>query len=139
MADKKVLRVVGCLIKNNDSILMLFRSQTETDPSLWGIPAGKVEKDEDDREAVLREVLEETGIKLVNDSSLELLGELPIEYPNLTVVFPVFGVKLESQPDVLLSPREHIDFAWMSAESILELPNLMQDVDIIIEKFGRDF
>ena len=38
MTDKKVLRVVGCIVRHNANILMLFRTKKETDPSLWGIP-----------------------------------------------------------------------------------------------------
>lgn len=133
--DKKILRVVGCFVEHNDQLLMLLRCTSETDPSLWGIPAGKVEKGESDIQAVIREVREETGIKL-ESSSLTYLGELPIEYPSVVVCFPVFKTKLEELPDISLSPTEHVDYAWLHPKEIIKLPNLMQDVDVLIEKFG---
>jgi len=132
--EKKVLRVVGCIIEHEDQILMLLRSQVETDPSLWGIPAGKVETGESDLEAVIREVQEETGIELKQDA-IEYLGELPIEYPKITVVFPVFKARLVEQPEIVLAPREHIDYGWIHPQEVLKLPNLMKDVDVIIGKF----
>lgn len=134
-ANKKTLRVVGCFIEHNDQLLMLLRCTSETDPSLWGIPAGKAEKSESDIQAVIREVREETGIQLEN-SSLTYLGELPIEYPSIIVNFPVFKTKLEKLPSISLSPTEHVDYAWMHPKDIIKLPNLMQDVDTLLAKFG---
>jgi mutator protein MutT len=134
--EKKVLRVVGCIIEHEDQILMLLRSEVETDPSLWGIPAGKVEAGESDLEAIIREVQEETGIEL-KQGTIEYLGELSIEYPKITVVFPVFKVRLAQQPEIVLAPREHIDFGWIHPQEVLKLPNLMKDVDVIIEKFSN--
>lgn len=133
--NKKILRVVGCIIEHNDAVLMLFRSKVEKNPSLWGIPAGKVENGETDIQAVIREIREETGI-ILNERNLEYKGELPIEYPDLTVIFPIFKVTLGTRPIVTLTPREHIDHKWLMPKDILELPNLMQDVDVIIKKFA---
>jgi 8-oxo-dGTP diphosphatase len=136
MSDKKILRVVGCIVKHDDDILMLFRTKKETDPSLWGIPAGKVEPGESDLDAAARELFEETGIR-ADAASFVHLGELPIEYPTLTVIFPVFELSLDQKPDIILQPREHIDYKWMSADQILAHPDLMQDVDVIIESFAK--
>lgn len=131
---KKTIRVVGCVMQHDDKILLLLRSAKETDPSLWGIPAGKVEAGERDIETVIREVFEETGIKL-EETSLDNIGHLPIEYDTFIVDFPMFHVVFEEQPEVKLTPREHIDLQWISPKDALELPNLMKDVDVIINKF----
>lgn len=131
---KKTIRVVGCVMQHKDKILLLLRSAKETDPSLWGIPAGKVEKDESDVEAVVREVQEETGIHLTKED-LKDIGHLPIEYDTFIVDFPMFHVNFEERPEVVLAPREHIDLQWISPKKALELPYLMKDVDVIIEKF----
>lgn len=131
---KKTIRVVGCIMQHENKILLLLRSAQETDPSLWGIPAGKVEKDESDIQAVIREVHEETGIQL-NNADLKDIGHLAIEYDNFIVDFPMFHVKFDERPGVLLAPREHIDLQWVSPKKALDIPDLMKDVDVIIEKF----
>ena len=131
---KKAIRVVGCVMQHDDKILLLLRSAKGTDPSLWGIPAGKVEEDESDIEAVIREVQEETGIYL-SEEDIEYIGHLPIEYDTFTVDFPMFHAKLEERPEVVLAPREHIDSKWISPKEALELPDLMKDVDVIIKNF----
>jgi len=130
----KTLRVAGCIIQNDDKILMLFRSANETDPSLWGIPAGKVELGESDIEAVVREVFEETSIVFAPED-LSNLGVLPIQYPDMLVEFPIFHMKLNEIPEIKLTPREHIEHKWMKPAEVLELDNLMRDVDVIIQKY----
>lgn len=113
---------------------MLHRSEGETDPSLWGIPAGKVEPGEDDVTAALREVYEETGITLATDG-VHHLGELVIEYDGITVVFPMFSALFDDEPTVTLDPAEHIEYAWMTVGRALATPNLMKDVDKILLEF----
>lgn len=131
---KKIIRVVGGIISHNSQVLMLFRSEKETDPSLWGIPAGKVDAGESDTQAFSRELREETGIS-VDENEINYLGQLDIEYEKVIVQFPIFHKDFSILPDVTLDPEEHIDYAWMRPESILELPNLMLDVDKIITDF----
>lgn len=131
---KKRIRVVGCILRRENEILLLYRSATETDPSLWGIPAGKVENGETDQQAVMREVFEETGISLSPDV-LDYLGVLPIEYDTFIVDFPIFVASFEDKPPIKLSPREHIDFQWITPAKVLKLPDLMKDVDVIIKDF----
>lgn len=134
---KNTIRVAGCIIRHENTILMLYRSQNETDPSLWGIPAGKVDGDEDDLSAVVREVFEETGLEL-NSKNIQLLGDLPIEYEDFIVVFPVFDIQLSEKPSIILNPAEHTEYRWLTVKQILELPDLMKDVDKIVYKFCID-
>lgn len=131
---KKTIRVVGCILRHEDEILLLLRSSKETDPSLWGIPAGKAEDGETDLQTAIREVFEETGIKL-EDTALEYLGILPIEYDTFIVNFPIFTTAFNSTPEVILTPLEHIQYQWITPKKALELPDLMKDVDVIIKKF----
>jgi len=131
---KKNIRVVGSIISHGDKVLMLYRSEKETDPSLWGIPAGKVDEGESDTQAVTRELREETGITL-EENVFNYLGQLDIDYEKVTIQFPIFHKDFTVLPDIILDPDEHVDYAWMTPESILELPNLMLDVDKIITDF----
>lgn len=131
---KKQIRVVGCIAKYGDTILMLYRSPKETDPSLWGIPAGKVEEGEDDSTTVIREMFEETGIRL-RSNDLQFLGELPIDYDTFTVTFPIYHASFAEEPAVVLDKNEHVDHKWLTTKQVLALPNLMKDVDKIIQEF----
>ena len=131
---KKRIQVVGCIMHHGDSILLLHRSESETDPSLWGIPAGKVEQGESSDEAIVRELKEETGIELLK-YDVEHIGQLDIEYEALIVEFIVFYKKFDDAPSIKLDPNEHTTHRWITPTEALRLDNLMLDVDKIIEEF----
>lgn len=61
--ENPVVGVAGIVLKNN-KILLGRRAAGSTCPGLWCIPCGYVEYDEDVHDAVRREVLEETGLKV---------------------------------------------------------------------------
>ena len=58
------LDVVGCCIYYSDKILLLQVCPQKDEASLWGVPAGKIEKNEQPKLAAVRELQEET--KLIN-------------------------------------------------------------------------
>ena len=56
---------VICLIRNEDKILIMKRSLDKCeDPGCWEMVAGKLESGEKPDQAVLREITEETGLKV---------------------------------------------------------------------------
>lgn len=59
MKDKVVLGI----ITNEDDVLIVKRKHKEGD-LLWQFPGGKVEADETSKQAVIREIKEETGIEV---------------------------------------------------------------------------
>ncbi|MGZ4056738.1 MAG: NUDIX hydrolase [Bacteroidia bacterium] len=66
----KIIEAAGGLVKNNnDQWLFIFRN------GKWDLPKGKVEKNEAVKEAAIREVQEECGIK-----NLTIIKELPSSY-----------------------------------------------------------
>lgn len=61
--ENPVAGVAG-IIREGTKLLLGRRSAASTRPGLWCIPCGYVEYDEDVYDAVKREVLEETGLKV---------------------------------------------------------------------------
>lgn len=60
MAD---LQLAAAVVVYLDRVLIVRRSKTEGfKPLIWGVPCGKIAKNEDPRQAVLRELTEETGL-----------------------------------------------------------------------------
>jgi ADP-ribose pyrophosphatase YjhB (NUDIX family) len=55
---------VGALVFRGDSVLLVERISNDNSHGLWTIPSGHQEMDETLEEAVVREVLEETGLKV---------------------------------------------------------------------------
>jgi 8-oxo-dGTP diphosphatase len=56
---------VGGLVHDDEGRLLMIRRAHEPGLGQWSVPGGRVETDEDDRAAVRREVLEETGLHVV--------------------------------------------------------------------------
>jgi ADP-ribose pyrophosphatase YjhB (NUDIX family) len=69
---KKFRKSAGVIIKHGDEVLLCKRSPEETLPNIWSIPAGGIEDGESPGVAALREVNEETNIKL--GTNLDLVG-----------------------------------------------------------------
>lgn len=61
----ETIACVGAVVVDRDGRLLLVRRGRDPGKGLWSIPGGKVEPGESDRDAVAREVLEETGLDVV--------------------------------------------------------------------------
>ena len=67
---------VGAVIKDEAGRLLLIRRGREPAAGLWSIPGGRIEPGESDASALVREVLEETGLTVVPGQLLGV-GERP--------------------------------------------------------------
>jgi ADP-ribose pyrophosphatase YjhB (NUDIX family) len=56
---------VGAIVHDDEGRLLMIRRGQEPRLGQWSVPGGRVELDEDDRAAVRREVLEETGLHVL--------------------------------------------------------------------------
>jgi 8-oxo-dGTP diphosphatase len=58
-----VLLLAAAVVVHDDRVLIVRRSKTERFlPCVWGVPCGKVDPDEEARDAAVRELREETGL-----------------------------------------------------------------------------
>lgn len=128
--------IVSCYVEHNDEILILHRQDHKPEGNTWGLPAGKVDKGEDIKMAMLREMEEETGItKQTNE--LKFLETVYVKYPEYDFIYHMFKVVINSRPDIRLSSSEHKGYRWSSPSDVLKLP-LVRDLDecIKISYFG---
>lgn len=72
--------VAAIVLNDRKEVLLQLRSDTKT----WGLPGGAMDPGEEPAEAVVREVLEETGVTVVPERVLGVFGgrDYMFSYPN---------------------------------------------------------
>jgi 8-oxo-dGTP diphosphatase len=70
-SEAPITAVSGLIINSTNQVLMGLRHATQSPPSVWEIPGGKVERGEHERPALVREMQEELGVKVI---PLELIS-----------------------------------------------------------------
>ncbi len=129
--------VVSCFVLCEDRFLLLHRgADVKLEAGKWGLPAGKKEKKELEMDAMLREILEETGIK-VQRPKLQQHHTMYVRYPDYDFTYYTFHTKFVEEPEVTLNPAEHSEYRWVTPKEALKM-NLVRDLGDGIEIFFKD-
>lgn len=85
------IRVVAGIIWNEqqDKILLSKRKSNQDFSGLWEFPGGKVEENEADDSALIRELQEELGITATD---LDIALSFEYQYPTKTIDFVIYNV-----------------------------------------------
>ena len=127
--------VVSCFVEYNGEILLLHRQNHKPEGNTWGVPAGKVDDEENILGTMVREIQEETELVLL-PSQLSYFGKVYVRYPNYDFVYHIYHIKLDQRQKVIINHKEHKDFKWISPENALNIP-LIQDLDTCIKLFYK--
>jgi 8-oxo-dGTP diphosphatase len=124
-------KAVSCYLINSGKILLLKRQLNKTQGGKWGTPAGKIESGESPEEAVIREVFEETGIKVLKDHLSKQVKSYVVE-DDKSFLWSMFIAEVNTN-NVSLKKDEHTDFIWILPEKALTR-KLALDEDLCIKK-----
>ena len=113
--------VDGILVSDDEKILILRRANyMKNFGGQWGFVGGSVDKkDKNNKEAIIREIEEETKIKLTFNEQQKMKAIDKQEHENNGSVVSdteYWLIKLESNPDVKIS-REHSKYEWIDADT----------------------
>ncbi len=116
MENKTCLIEVHVFRINNSKIefLILERATSEIYPGIWQMVTGKIEKREKAYETAVREIMEETNLKI---EKLWVVPNINCFYSaeeDTIYNVPVFAAKVNSNSMVKLSD-EHSDYKWVDA------------------------
>lgn len=126
---------VGCYLINENGATsheLLYLRRPSDDPfypAQWGAPAGSIELGESLSQAAIREVLEETKVRLVL-TSLVYIGHWRVIHPHLCFNYFLFLARFKRRPAITIS-REHSDYGWFSPRAALKL-NLIEGEEKIL-------
>jgi len=113
------LAVESVILHKNQVLLMKRAPESMVAPNVWNVPAGKVKLLEITPDAVVRETMEETGIKvkvvkLLCESAFTMKSGEETVYRNM---FTYMTTPLSDDPKVTLN-EEHTEYTWASKEDL---------------------
>lgn len=128
------MEVVGCVVECGDKILLLLRQDHKKEGNKWDLPAGKVDKsDSNTREAMMRELKEETGIQ-IDDKDLNFYKTFYVSHLGFNFFYHYFNTKFNEFPNVVISKDEHKEFVWVTPSEALKMP-LVLDEDYCMKNY----
>ncbi len=109
------------LIINEDNKVLVLKRSSLNDymPHKWDIPGGTVEVGETVEEALVRELKEETNIKIHPLYPIYAYSNLS-QLPKRQTVQIVYKCEYINSA-ITLNPREHEEYKWVSYDKIKEL------------------
>ena len=112
------VQISACYLEIDGKLLLLQRAHGKLEPGKWGVPAGKLEKNETPEQATQRDLFEETGISFENLSPMPCLY---IRKPEIDYIYHPFKIQLDRIPPVQLS-NEHQNYQWVTSQEMQKLP-----------------
>ncbi len=120
---QKVVLISKVVIANgSDKILVLFRNESAPKrPLTWDLPGGLLEANESPKEAVMREVKEETGIKLNSVKILDVSYSIKGDGYDCPIITFIYTHRLESNTDEVKLSHEHNRYKWVAKDEFFRL------------------
>ena len=130
------MRVVGCFLEYDNKFVLVHRLPHKPDGDTWGLPSGKVEPNESDKDALKRELYEETGYK-VKDDEIELLGEYDFTSPRGdSFTYVTYRVVLKNPHEVTVEEAAHSEYRWVTIDEADEMDDLIHGLHHLFRLVG---
>ena len=130
MADVKrnpLVLVVCAVIFRGSKFLAARRSAAQSNALLWEFPGGKVDQDEIETNALVRELQEELGIVV---AAGKRLTPVLYKYPSFTIeLIPYLCTIVSGTPH----SHEHAEIRWIFPEEAQELEWAPADIPVLQE------
>ena len=120
------LTVRGVIKNNEDKILIVKRHpKSKTDPEMWELPGGKVEKGEHFTDALIREIKEETNLDCKVGDFCEAVQNDYMHKRTVQLMMYLIDIK----GNVKIS-EEHTEWIWASIDEMktLEISSSLKKV-----------
>jgi 8-oxo-dGTP pyrophosphatase MutT (NUDIX family) len=126
--------VVWCLFYYNNEILLLRRQDHKLQPDKYWIPAWKKDEWEELKNALSREIKEETWVDVDSDS-LSFIQSYYVTDSNHSFVFHMFWKNFNSKPDIKINPEEHKSYLWATLKETLNLELVEDFKELLINHY----
>lgn len=120
-----MIKVVAALIENNNKVLLARRSTGDINVlGKWEFPGGKVEKDENEFDAIEREIKEEFELTI---KAREFVVNNICEYPTKVVDLILYRCDYVSGNFNL---HDHSDYKWVDKDELLDYDLAPADIPL---------
>ena len=120
-----MIKVVAALIENDNKVLLARRSTGDINVvGKWEFPGGKVEQDENEFDAIEREIKEEFELTI---KAKEFLINNVCEYPTKVVDLRLYKCDYVSGEFNL---HDHSEYKWVGKEELLEYDLAPADIPL---------
>ena len=126
--DKPIRKAVRCYLVKDNKVVVTKYKEGKKKAGYYDIPGGKIEGEETPEQTAIREMKEETGLKIKN---LKYKGKMIIEYPNRIFDFDVFICnECEGKPQDF----EENTSEWIEINELLKKERILSNI-MILDRF----
>lgn len=125
--------IVSCFCEYQGKILILHRQDYKPQGNTWGVPAGKLRKGESPKEGIIREIGEETGIR-VPPRKIKFFKKIYVRNSNYDFLCYMYHFSIKYLANVITREEEHKAFTWVTPSEAMTM-NLIQDLDSCIKMY----
>ena len=118
--------IVGAAIVSNGRVLACERAAPAEVRGMWEFPGGKVDPGETEREALVRECMEELGVRI--EVTRRIGGDVLLSHGGA-----VLKVYLARLVDGTPYPHEHSELRWLAVDQLHSVPWLPADAPVVAE------
>ena len=125
LPEKRTIRVVAACVRKSGLILVTRRLDTSDFGGCWEFPGGKVEPGESDRQALVRELVEEMSffVEPVDECYSKMF-----EYEQFILDFHLYNC-LAGDQEILLQGIQ--DFAWVRPDELSDYRFPPADTEVV--------
>ena len=126
MNDKRIIEVVGAIIRDGERYLVGQRAANKSQGGLWEFMGGKIEPGETPEQALARECREELGLEIENE---RILDSVIHDYPEKTIRLTL--ISCSPKPGSVPQALEHQQIRWVTRAEMDTLDFAPADRELI--------
>lgn len=130
----KTIQVVAAIIIKDNKILCTQRGNKGIVAFKWEFPGGKIEENETNESALIREIQEELSCNINVDS---YYMEVNHEYPTFHLTMHSYLCQMKSEKEQIIL-NEHISHKWLDVEELSTLDWAQGDIPIVNKLIGGE-